>query len=306
MFSVGLAFFFCVSLALPLVARAAELYFGSSSNEQGLGNQFAVGVFVDSQQEIVNAFEGQIVFSPEYLDLKDILDGDSMVNFWIERPSVDLECADVCKLKFSGVTPGGYFGDKGHIFSVVFEAKKIGSADIQIEGGKVLLHDGRGTEAELTVSPIKLEVVEDSATAEFKYPFDSEPPESFIPFVSQDGEIFENKLFLVFATQDKLSGVDYYEVAEKKWKEADNYDELNWKTAVSPYLLKDQNLTSYIYVKAVDKSGNNRIQIISPEKTANLLQRYAIYGIILLMGLLVVLSFYILRRKYGGGNRETD
>ncbi len=287
----------------PTQTFAAELYMGSSSKEQGLENQFAVGVFVNTQEESVNAFEGELVFSPDELELKDVLIGDSVVNFWVEQPNKDVECTDVCRLKFSGITPGGYFGDQGRLFSAIFESKKTGTSNLSIENGKVLLNDGEGTEAPLVSSPIELDIVEGSSVPEFKYPFDPDPPESFVPYVGQDKEILDNKIFLVFTAQDKLSGVDHYEVAEKRGEEVKEYNKLDWKKAESPYLLKDQSLTSFIYVKAVDGAGNSRIEIIPPQKTVSLFRKYALYGIIILLLIIFTCIFWV---KYGRKNKKSD
>ena len=38
----------------------------------------------------------------------------------------------------------------------------------------------------------------------------------------------------------------------------------NWKVAKSPYLLEDQGLSSFIFVKAVDKAGNERTEKLEP------------------------------------------
>ena len=44
----------------------------------------------------------------------------------------------------------------------------------------------------------------------------------------------------------------------------------NWIIAESPYLLKNQRLSDFIFVKAVDKAGNKRteeLQPLHPKKT---------------------------------------
>ena len=92
---------------------------------------------------------------------------------------------------------------------------------------------------------------------------DKELPETFSPEVARDPDIFGGQWFAVFDTQDKISGIDHYEVLESKLK----YHQLAfgfWNRSESPYLLSDQKLESYIFIKAVDKSGNKRIETISP------------------------------------------
>jgi len=92
----------------------------------------------------------------------------------------------------------------------------------------------------------------------FRAMIDTTPPEDFKPEIGRDPAIFEGKYFLSFATTDKTSGIDYYEVKEGK---------RDFKKAGSPYSLEDQSLQSTILVKAVDKAGNERIsEIIPPAK----------------------------------------
>ena len=104
----------------------------------------------------------------------------------------------------------------------------------------------------------------------FRVMIDATPPEEFKPEIGQDPSIFEGKYFLSFATTDKTSGIDYYEVKEAP-KEIlrlpTGQGKRDWKRAESPYLLEDQYLKSKISVKAVDKAGNERIsEIIPPAK----------------------------------------
>jgi len=58
----------------------------------------------------------------------------------------------------------------------------------------------------------------------------------------------DGKYFLVFSTQDKGSGVDHYEVREGRFG---GFSEVS-----SPYILKYQSLDKKIFVKAIDKFGN--------------------------------------------------
>lgn len=91
-----------------------------------------------------------------------------------------------------------------------------------------------------------------------------EPPELKI---GKDPSVFEGKYFLSFAAQDKMSGVDYYEVKEGKG---------DWKRVMSPYVLEDQKLGQKIIslkaiyrakpviVRAYDKAGNYQTAEIKP------------------------------------------
>ena len=103
----------------------------------------------------------------------------------------------------------------------------------------------------------------------FRAMIDSTRPEEFRPEIGEDPSIFEGKYFLSFATTDKTSGIDYYEILEidERGFKRGTKKEAEWKMGESPYLLEDQSLQSIIKVKAVDKAGNEKIaEIIPPEK----------------------------------------
>ncbi|MFQ6084081.1 MAG: cohesin domain-containing protein [Candidatus Aminicenantia bacterium] len=96
----------------------------------------------------------------------------------------------------------------------------------------------------------------------FRAMIDTVSPEPFEPEIGQDKAVFGGKYFLSFATVDKMSGIDYYEILETRDKEQET-----WKIGESPYLLEDQSLQNVIKVKAVDKAGNERMaEIVPPEK----------------------------------------
>jgi hypothetical protein len=126
-----------------------------------------------------------------------------------------------------------------------------------------LLNDGQGSEAKTEITPFNMVVAEAGETPPPPSVVDNDPPESFAPELGRDLNIFEGKWFLVFATQDKGSGIDRYEAEERK---TDKVDDGQWKTAESPYVLQDQTLGSYVFVKAVDKKGNQRVAFWAPQQ----------------------------------------
>ncbi len=84
---------------------------------------------------------------------------------------------------------------------------------------------------------------------------DTTLPEAFEIKIGKDPSIFEGKYFLSFANQDKMSGIDYYEVKEGK---------RDFRRTASPYLLEDQSLVKKIIVRAYDKAGNYQESEIKP------------------------------------------
>ena len=176
-------------------AFAAEALLEVKNSEIQAGNEFVAEFFLNTENENINAIEGKIVFPEKLLELKEIRDGNSIINFWIERPK-----AKNGEIPFSGIIPGGYLGGKGLIFSAVFQSIQEGQGSIEIRDMKTLLNDGTGTETNTTVSNLQFVIsgqgpASQPAVVETK---DIDIPESFEPMVASDPAIFDGKYFLVF------------------------------------------------------------------------------------------------------------
>ncbi len=275
----------CLLFLVALPVFAAEIVVSSGSQETGVGQQLEIGVFLNAESENINAIEGKVVFPADLLDVKEMRDGNSIINFWVDKPRIDTNInTNKHEIIFAGITPGGYSGEKGLIFSVIFRAKKEGEALIEISGVKALLGDSRGTETKTASKNLLVSIRDDISVPSWMSPRDIEPPESFKPEVARDPAIFDGKWFLVFATQDKGSGLDRYEIREGFWGE--------FRPAQSPYLLQNQNLDKKIFVKAVDKSGNVRIEVFRPPRLRPWYKNYSIL-IILIVG---IAFLYFIRR----------
>ena len=89
-----------------------------------------------------------------------------------------------------------------------------------------------------------------------------------------------------FTTQDKGSGIERYEIQERRKPTIDNR---SWIVAESPYVLNDQVLHSFIDIRAVDKAGNVRVATVPPKYPLAWYQNYKILGIILgVLSMLIV------------------
>ena len=71
---------------------------------------------------------------------------------------------------------------------------------------------------------------------------------------------------------------------------------LSFERAQSPHELADQSRASYVYVRARDMAGNERIEILSPESPNPLYNPYTILAILLVL-LGVVSSLIYVRKK---------
>jgi hypothetical protein len=277
----------CILLLVPFVSHAAVLEFTAVPAAVRPHDTFEASFVLDTSQESINAVEGQIQFDPSQLQINEIRDGNSVVTFWVDRPAVSAPGV----ISFSGIIPGGYRGAAALIFSLVLEGLVEGPATLDIRQARVLLHDGKATPATTRLRPANFRITSKAEPQAIAALQDVDRPELFIPTVSQDQSIFSGAWFLSFATQDKGSGIAYYEVAESFLgldPSGSLVSRLSWKQVESPYVLEHQGLHKYVYVKAVDKSGNIRIARLDPGKP--LLGLMVI--ILILLGLIVFFLLY--------------
>lgn len=270
-------------IKIPLEAKAAAISVKAEKDVVATGEEFPVTVNLDTRGQDVNSVKVTIAYAADILEFQKIVLEGSIVSFWIEPPEVK----ETGKLVMSGVIPGGFSGSEGRIVTVVFKGLKAGSANFLAEDIQVLMNDQRGSELRtvcpesgVTVSTAQA-VAEDAAEKSWE---DNLPPEPFEVAVSKHEDVFDGRWFLAFEAQDRGSGIDHYEVQETKTGAPS--DEGWVRTGRSPYLLADQKTRSYIYVKAVDKDNNTRIEMLNPPSKPN----YSAAAAILLSGLAALLG----------------
>ncbi len=218
---------FCIlvffGLLIPGFAGAVVFSLNAERVEFVQGERFEVPLFLDTEQESINAFEGIVSFPEDALEALEVRSSNSLTSLWLEEPSLVSPGA----ISFSGIVPGGYAGHDGYLFSVVFLAKQSGQAIIAMSGAKALKHDGKGTAAQLRFSDVKLVIAPGTVSARQAQPEkDVERPEAFMPAIAHDSTIFDGKYFVVFTAQDKGLGIDYYEIKETRFRL------LGWKRSI--------------------------------------------------------------------------
>lgn len=227
----------------PTIVFGADFYIESDASHQG----GALKIYLDTKGESINTISGKLIFDEDILEVEKVSDGNSAVNFWIEKPKI-IEDGEIA---FSGITTGGMVGKKNLIFELVVRTKAERESIITFENLVVLKNDGLGT----SVSTTKKDFIFDPLSyrnEKVQSKTDFTKPESFKPKVTRDPNIFDGKFFVVFATQDKGSGISHYEVKEGFWG--------RYKRVESPYELKNQLFIGDIFVKAVDNEGNYIIE----------------------------------------------
>jgi hypothetical protein len=273
---------------------AAEIFFGAKSKDVGVNSKFEVGVYVNTENETVNAVEGDINFPADAFDLDGFYTGGSVLTLWITPPAGSARGT----VSFAGIVPGGFNNPKGYLFSLILTAKQKGGATISAGNESILLNDGLGTAAKVSKAPLVLNVTDISNAPAFVPLYDATPPEPFAPQIVKNADVFDGKWFVTFAAEDKGSGIDHYEVNETPpvGSFAGLFSKNQWIKAESPYLLNDQSLRSFVYVKAVDRAGNARFAEVKPANALPWYENYLFWSIIILLAAVLV-GYRLLMKK---------
>lgn len=239
--------------SLASISRAAIILV----NPPAHGSDRAV-VSIDTEEQLVNAIALHLSFDPRMFSVKEVSDGGSVINLWIASPVFS---NDHGTIDLSGIIPGGITTAKGTVVAIEIIPKQGATAGgFKVISGTVLLNDGRGTAAKLSIdsSPFPLSLI---AAASSSSAPDIQAPDAFTPIIAQDHNLFGGQYFLVFSATDGQSGIDHYEVLETVASGTIG-TVAGWQDATSPYLLKDQTLSSDVHVRAVDRAGNFRVVLI--------------------------------------------
>ena len=254
-------FFIFLLLLLPATSFAAEFRLDQHPGSVRAGDSFAVTLLLDTGTDSINALEGSVHFSST-LSLADIRLQGSLVPLWVSSPS-EKEKGIV---SFAGVLPGGYQGE-GSMFTLVFKASEKGTARISFGGDTTAYqNDGKGTAAKLFLPALSFSIGIPSGTPRsIELEEDVSPPEPFTPVVSSGEPFGLNGSVLVFMTQDKNSGIARYDIARSYFQQAKE-NNLSWDVVSSPYALVSGDSTHYLYVRAVDRAGNTRVEVVPPQE----------------------------------------
>lgn len=275
---------------IPSSVYGAQFRFEPEKLSVPQASPFTVTLTVNSEEQSLNAVDGTLLIAEEFGDNITVTDSGSVVTYWVTRPEWDAKTRSV---KFSGALPGGYEGKAGILFSVIIPTYKGNHLEqaLSLVDAHSYLNDGLGTPAKIAVKSFSIGEGSSSVDPEIQSQLfvdeskpDNIPPEIFSPQVAQDERVYDGNWFINFATTDKQSGIDHYEVQESQ---DGRIDSGKWKTATSPYLLEDQDLHSFIFVLAIDRQGNERIIKVFPRNPLNWVSRnssgLAVAGLLLMV-----------------------
>ena len=152
-----------IFLFLPLVVKGAILYFEPSKGEYHLGDTFIVDLRIDTEEECINTVKAIVSFPKDLLETKDFSTGNSILTLWLQTPEINRKEG---LISFIGGIPGGFCGplpgepEKPNLLGkIIFRVRETNAklehetdAKLEfLEGSQVLLNDGFGTPAKLTL-----------------------------------------------------------------------------------------------------------------------------------------------------------
>ncbi len=256
--------------ASPVLAAS---YFVVGPKDIVVGKPFEVTFYAESQKDPINALHGSAVYPSDIFELKSISDGDSIVSLWVRPPqSINQRIIGTTNyLPFDGLMPGGTTFNRGKLFTLTLVARNTAAAKqgtIGIQNGEAFLSDGKGTKITMTSRSFILPKILAESTSNKPETAvlgerinDTNPPQSLMVSVAKSNTLFNGEWFLAFNAVDAESGIDHYEVQERQDKTP---LPRAWVSSTNPYRLIDQKRSSYVFVKAIDRAGNEKIEIIEP------------------------------------------
>ncbi len=276
-------FSIAVLLCVPSFSFAAEMTLEVHALPVSVGAPLELSLSVFNPSKALNAVEGSIGFDSSKLEYIETNTGEGVISFWIEYPHL-CESNRIC---FSGISPGGFFDVKSELMTLRFLPKNIGTTTVAINTIRLLQHDGKGTDEPVTAGAVTVVIAEQSPLST-QASVDVEPPEVFTPSIIFDDDVEAGAAVLVFSTTDKQTDIEAYYIKEVPFSWLAAF--YPWEKAEAPYVLEDQTLSSYVYVKAVDKARNERIAVVLPENSDREIVRTLLF-----VGVVLVILGYLLR-----------
>ncbi|MEM9336228.1 MAG: hypothetical protein AAGA35_00020 [Patescibacteria group bacterium] len=278
------------------------------------GDSVSVNIRVDTDEaagECINVIDGVISYSDSIVPV-DISLGQSIFSVWVEEPTIN-EADNT--ITFAGGIPNGYCGRiagdprlTNTIATLIFRSPGLqvggeddrNSARIEFtDDSAVYLNDGRGTRASLQTFGTTITLNDtigrgiddewlDAVAA------DEQAPNAFSIQLERDEIAFDGNYFITFSTSDKQTGISHYEVLEEPLTDLARFTwsgtDAPWIRTRSPYVLQDQTLNSTIFVRAIDKAGNEYVARLVPDsdlRTATP-EKAAYYGIMIAVGAVLI------------------
>lgn len=280
-------------LSFPLITQAALLRFSADQELLKHSAKAIVTLSLDSLGEKINALSGEIVILSGQARFSEIRDGDSIISAWIERPEINDN-----KIIFAGIIPGGFSGmysadskmpQPGLLMKIGIESDA--PQEVVLGVRNLQAYSGEGDTAAISAEPEKFSILFSSSTSEAGLGLAEDASDPFFTHAAVTQLHNETKgWFAIFSAEDRESGIDYFEIQETYNSVP---DASAWQKAASPHKLSDQHRRHAIFIKAVDRSGNEKIIKIEPVS----LNPYEQWAWAMAFVLIVLIALVIVKRR---------
>lgn len=143
-------------------AEAASLLLAPSASKITAGNIVSLKVLVNTDGRAVNNVDATVQFPVDLLEVVSVNKNASVFSLWVEEPKFSNYAGNVT---FNGGLPSpGFVGQGGEVVSIVFRAKKTGTASVVFADSAVRQNDGVGTNILSATQPSTIEIMGASAS----------------------------------------------------------------------------------------------------------------------------------------------
>ena len=264
-------FLLCIFvLVVPstVAARGLSLNFAGIGSIVNARQTIQIPVVLENPDQVpINSVSATVAIPKRAFLYEQYWLGESLVSLWVEQPTVT-ESDSAYYISFTGLIPGGTIKG-GVIATFVVQARDpLQRASVSLLDPVLYKHTATADALRLPEKHVFLEIVAyDAGLAPQQEVViaDQIPPEEFFPIVGRREGVFDGAYFVMFKAVDRQSGIGRYELLEADELYAeDELDSFYWRSVSNPARLNDQELQSYVYVRATDNAGNARTVIIPP------------------------------------------
>lgn len=152
---IFLLFAIILLFSFRTVNAETSLFFGVPPKTVEEGDRLSVDVRVNSPNQSINAITGSMTFPESLVRVVGISKDRSIINLWTQEPKVARG-----RILFEGIVLNpGFQGSGGNVFRVTFEARKAGTAYLNITEGGILANDGLGTNVLATLGSTSFNII---------------------------------------------------------------------------------------------------------------------------------------------------
>ena len=126
------AFILSLSLVYFAEAAAASLYLEPGNNSYDIDETFSLDLRLDTGGATISVAEATLTFPVDKFELKSVSKNGSIFGLWTEEPTFSDNT-----ISFAGGVIGGFTG-VGTVYSVTFQAKASGIAEVTLSQARVL------------------------------------------------------------------------------------------------------------------------------------------------------------------------